>query len=186
VNDDAYPGSVFSLTNHELFIVTARHGTRENGQIATWIMPASLTPSCPRIVAAISPCNFTHSLIEPSGRFALNMLAEDQADLVPLFGLVTGTEIDKFDGMELGRSASGLPLIPASCGWAECVIVGLIDSGDRRVYLADIVEQRVTPGKVPLRKNEAFARQSPDIRRLLEEKHRTDGIRDETLIKRFR
>lgn len=183
MSDALAPGSLFSLTNHDIFIVTARHRGRENGQIATWIMPASLAPTSPRVVAVLSPENFTHKLIEASGRFTLNMLAEDQANLVPLFGLVSGTEIDKFDGLDLGRTRSGLPLIPDTCGWAECAIVAMIDSGDRRIYLADILEQEVRPNKLPLRKAEAFARQPADILALLKEKQRIDGHRDEHLIK---
>jgi flavin reductase (DIM6/NTAB) family NADH-FMN oxidoreductase RutF len=186
VSDPAYPGSIFSLTNHELYIVTARHDGRENGQIATWIMPATLVPERPRIVAVLSPNNFTHTLIHSAGRFVLNMLADGQHDLVPLFGLVSGKDFDKFDGMELQRTASGLPVLPGTCGWAECVVVSSSDGGDRMVYIADIVEQNVVPGKTPLRKNEAFARIPEDLRQLLEEKHRRDGTRDSGLIRDFR
>ncbi|MBL0175016.1 MAG: flavin reductase [Ignavibacteria bacterium] len=168
-----------------MFVITARHQHRENGQIATWIVPATLVPDSPRVVTVLSPRNFTHSLIENSGRFVINMLADEQADLVPLFGLVSGNEIDKFDGLEIGRTATGLPVLPGTCGWAECAIIAMIDSGDRRIYLADVVEQRVNPGKVPLRKADAFSRQPADILRLLQEKHRLDGIKDALLQKKF-
>jgi flavin reductase (DIM6/NTAB) family NADH-FMN oxidoreductase RutF len=185
MGEQPYPGSIFSLTNHEMFVVTARHQLRENGQIATWIVPATLVPDTPRIVAVLSPRNFTHTLIENSGRFVVNMLADEQSDLVPLFGLVSGNEIDKFDGLDIRRTSSGLPVLPDTCGWAECVIITMIDSGDRRIYLADIVEQHLHPGKTPLRKTEAFSHQPPDIRHLLKEKHRLDGIRDTLLQKKF-
>ena len=168
-----------------MFVITARHQHRENGQIATWIVPATLVPDSPRVVTVLSPRNFTHSLIENSGRFVINMLADEQADLVPLFGLVSGNEIDKFDGLAIGRTATGLPFLPGICGWAECAIIAMIDSGDRRIYLADVVEQRVNPGKVPLRKADAFSRQPADILRLLQEKHRLDGIKDALLQKKF-
>ena len=177
--------TLFSLTNHEVFIVTAGNQGRENGQIATWILPASLAPGSPRVVAILSPSNFTHSLIEASGRFVINLLADDQDELVPLFGLVSGREIDKFDSLDIGRTASGLPVIPGTCGWAECAIVAMIDSGDRRIYLSDVVEQAVFANKIPLRKREAFAKQSTEIVALLREKQRLDGIRDEILIRRF-
>ena len=183
MTDPAYPGSILSLTNHEIYIVTASHEGRENGQIATWVLPATLVPEKPRVVIILSPRNYTHSLIEASGRFVLNLLAEDQHDLVPLFGLASGREIDKFDGVALGRTARGLPLIPDTCGWMECVTVASLDGGDRRVYVAEIVEQSITPGRVPLRKNVAFSRLPADVRHLLEEKHRNDGRRDSGLIR---
>ena len=172
------------MTNHEIYVVTARHEDRENGQIATWIMPATLVPDSPRIVAILSQKNFTHSLIRHSGRFALNMLAEGQHDLVPLFGLVSGLEIDKFDGMELHRTSGGLPIIPGTCGWAECTVIASHDGGDRMIYIADIVEQNLVSSRKPLRKQDAFDALPADIRLLLEEKHRLDGQRDSGLIKR--
>jgi flavin reductase (DIM6/NTAB) family NADH-FMN oxidoreductase RutF len=185
MSDPAYPGSILSLTNHELYIVTAAHDGKENGQIATWIMPSTLVKNRPRIVAVFSPQNLTHRLIEASGRFVLNMLADDQHGLVPLFGLVSGRDFDKFDSLALERTASGLPVIPDTCGWAECVIVAANDGGDRKVYIAEIVEQRINPHKTPLRKNDAFAKLPVDIRHLLEEKHTRDGERDSGLIHRF-
>ncbi|MBI5645442.1 MAG: flavin reductase [Ignavibacteriae bacterium] len=182
----ANPSSIFSMTDHELYVVTARDGSRENGQIATWIMPATLVPESPRVVAVLSPMNMTHELIERSGRFVLNMLSIDQSEFVPLFGLVSGREIDKLHSMLLERTSSGLPVLPGTCGWAECVIAASIDAGDRMVYVADVVEQQAHPGMRPLRKREAFARQSEDIRALLERKHQLDGERDRALIKRLR
>jgi flavin reductase (DIM6/NTAB) family NADH-FMN oxidoreductase RutF len=176
---------MFSLTDHEIYIVTARHEERENGQIATWIMPATLVPDRLRIAAILSPQHYTASLIRQSGRFTVNLLAEGQHELVPLFGLVSGRDIDKFDGMELLRTRNGLPVIPGACGWAECAVVSSLDSGDRVVYLADVAEHSVDMTKIPLRKREAFARLDPDVRELLEEKQRRDGERDRALSKLF-
>jgi flavin reductase (DIM6/NTAB) family NADH-FMN oxidoreductase RutF len=182
---DAYPGSMFSLTNHEIWVLTAHHEGRDNGQVATWIMPATLVPDRPRLVAVLSPQNFTHDLIALSGRFVLNLLAEDQADLLPHFGLASGRQVDKFAGAEPRRSPEGIPVLDGCCGWAECRIVSSLDIGDRIVYVADILAQEIRPGMTPLRKKEAFAAQPQEIRRQLEEKHRVDGERDRVFIKTF-
>lgn len=184
-SEDAYPGSMFSLTDHEIHVVTARHEGRDSGQVATWIMPATLVPDRPRVAIVLSPQNFTHGLIAASGRFVLNLLAEEQHALVPLFGLHSTRDIDKFSDMQVERTSSGIAVLPGSCGWAECEVVSSMDLGDRIVYAADVVEQRVFPGKSPLRKRAAFALQPEDVRRRLEEKHRVDGARDRDFMKRF-
>lgn len=183
--EDAYPGSIFSLTDHEIYVVTARFEGRDSGQIATWIMPATLVPDRPRVAVVISPQNYTHELLAASGRFVLNLLSEEQHALLPLFGLRSTRETDKFAGMEIGRSASGIALLPGTCGWAECRIVSAMDLGDRIIYAADVEAQEVHPGLRPLRKREAFALQSAEVRHLLEEKHRIDGARDREFITRF-
>lgn len=176
---------MFSLTDHEIYVVTARHEGRDSGQVATWIMPATLVPDRPRIAAVISPQNFTHGLIAASGRFVLNMLSEEQHALLPQFGLHSSREYDKFDGVAYRRSASGIPVLDGSCGWAECRIVASMDLGDRIIYVADVEEQQIVPGLRPLRKREAFALQPEAVRLRLEEKHRVDGARDGAFIKRF-
>ncbi|MBN1448915.1 MAG: flavin reductase [Bacteroidetes bacterium] len=182
---ETYSRSMFSLTNHEIFVLTAHHDGRDNGQVATWIMPATLVPERPRIAAILSPRNYTHELIAGDGRFILHMLAADQHELLPRFGLHSGRDRDKFDGLTIRRSATGLPIIEGCCGWAECRILTSLDAGDRIVYIADIVEQELRPGCIPLRKQEAFAAQPEDVRILLEEKHRVDGERDRAFMKTF-
>ena len=181
----AYPGSIFSLTNHELFVVTSMHEERDNGQIATWIVPATLVPTRQRIVAVLSRKNYTHELVSASGRFAINLLAVGQEALVPLFGLQSGRDIDKFAGLQPYRTSRGLPVLPGTCGWAECVVRESIDAGDRLIYLADIEEQLLHYGRDPLRKYDAFDLLPPEIREQLEEKHRRDAIRDAALQKRY-
>jgi len=184
-SDPANQTSIFSLTNHEVYILTSSWDGRENGQIVTWVLPATLVEGTPRIVTILSPQNFTHSLIVKSRGFALNLLAEEQYDLVPLFGLTSGRDILKLDGLVNNRTPGGFPLLADTCGWAECHIVSEIDSGDRIIYLADVTAQKVYEGKKPLHKHDAFLKQPQDIRLLLEEKHRNDGMRDAALMRQF-
>jgi flavin reductase (DIM6/NTAB) family NADH-FMN oxidoreductase RutF len=182
---DAYPGSIFSLTDHEIFVVTARDEGRDSGQIATWIMPATLVPDHPRVAVVISSRNFTHGLLAASGRFVLNLLSDQQHALLPLFGLYSSRDYDKFAGMEVQRSPEGIAVLPGTCGWAECRVVSSLDLGDRIIYAADIVAQELYPGRRPLHKREAFALQPPDILAQLEEKQRADGARDRAFIRNF-
>ena len=182
---EAYPGSIFSMTDHDIFVVTARSDGRDSGQIATWIVPATLVSDRPRVAVVISQQNFTHSLLAVSGRFVLNLLSDEQHELLPRFGLLSTREHNKFDGMEISRSPEGIAVLPGTCGWVECRVVSSLDLGDRIIYAADITAQEVYSGRRPLRKREAFALQPPDILEKLEEKHRIDGIRDSTFIRNF-
>jgi flavin reductase (DIM6/NTAB) family NADH-FMN oxidoreductase RutF len=177
--------SIFSLTNHEVYIITARDNLCENGQIATWILPATLASGAQRVIAVLSPKNYTHDLIVKSRRFVLHMLAEEQYKLLPLFGLMSGRAVNKFKGMALTRTRTGLPVLPDTCGWMECCIVAGIDSGDRMIYLADVVEQHSETFRTPLRKKEAFIKQSDEDRKRLEEKYLEDGLRDAELLRIF-
>ena len=168
-------GSPFEHTDHEVFVVTAAHGGREGGQIATWVMPGSLISDQPRVVAVLSPLNATFDLIWPSRRFAVALLAEDQLALLPHFGLRSGRELDKLAGLTLHRTASGLPVPAGCCGFADCRVVDSLDGGDRVICLADVIEQGVDPARRPLRLREALRRLPADQRQALLEKRARDG-----------
>src|SRR5215475_16083116 len=60
------PASPFELANHDVFVITSAHQAREGGQVATWVMPGSLIPDQPRVVAVLSPMNATYELIRDS------------------------------------------------------------------------------------------------------------------------
>ena len=178
------PGTIFSLTDHEIYVITVSDGKDANGQVATWIMPATLVPGAPRLVAVLSPANYSHEFIKRTGRFVVNMLADDQADLLPLFGLVSGRDVDKLESVAHALTRSGIPVLADTCGWCECVVLTSMDTGDRIVYLCDIVDCELNPDKRPLRKREAFASLAPEIREALEEKQRLDGERDAARMKK--
>ncbi|MAT40353.1 MAG: hypothetical protein CL946_12195 [Ectothiorhodospiraceae bacterium] len=179
-------GTIFSMTNHEVYVVTSSHNGKDGGQIATWIMPASLVPDRLRLIALISPQNFTYSLIEKSRKFALNMLAVGQEDLVPQFGLKTGKTLDKFEELEFERAPSGCPILNGTCGWIDCRILDTYMLGDRMLYIAEGTAHDIDTEKSPLRKREAFEAQPEDILHQLIEKHRKDGERDKLYIRDYR
>lgn len=181
--NDVIASSIFHLTNHEIYVLTAADQGQVSGQVATWMMLTTLVPDQMRIVASISPTNFTHQLIQQSHWFVVNLLAEDQYEWVARFGLHSSRERDKFADMTLQYTGHGIPILPGTCGWAECRVGQQIDLGDRTLYIADLIEQQVVPGRQPLRKLTAFAKLPPEILQALTDKRDRDAERDRTLIK---
>ena len=175
--------NIFSLTNHEVYVLTAAHEGRENGQVATWIMPATLAAGFHRLVAVISRNNFTHGLLAGSGRFGLSLLARAQVDLLPHFGLLSGHDQDKMSGVPLERTPSGLPVLSEAVGWVECEVMDAMEGGDRVVYLADIVHSRLHPDRAPLRKGDALSSLPDAVRQALVQKRVDEGARDAGLIR---
>ncbi len=177
------PESIFHLTNQEIFVVTAAHTGQLGGQVATWVMLATLIPERLRVVTTISPFNYTQSLLQQSQRFVLNLLAEGQEDWLVLFGLYSGRDINKFAAIDFALSPTGIPILPQTCGWAECVIGQSVDLGDRILYIAEVVNHHVEPNRQPLREIAAFAALPEDIRQALASKLEADIGRSRGLIK---
>ncbi|MBW4554280.1 MAG: flavin reductase family protein [Aphanocapsa sp. GSE-SYN-MK-11-07L] len=177
------PESIFQLTNQEIFVVTAAHNGQLGGQVATWVMLATLIPERLRVIIAISPFNYTQSLLQQSQRFVLNLLAAGQEDWLVLFGLHSGRDINKFSEIDFTLSPTGIPILPQTCGWAECVIGQSVNLGDRILYIADVVEHRVYPERTPMREVAAFATLPEDVRQALASKLEADIERSRGLIR---
>src|SRR6516225_194631 len=93
------PASLFARTDRELWLLTAAAGGRRGGLIATFVSQASIVPDLPRVVVGIAKQHHTWGLIEASGAFALHLLSADELDWVWRFGLQSGRDSDKLDGL---------------------------------------------------------------------------------------
>jgi flavin reductase (DIM6/NTAB) family NADH-FMN oxidoreductase RutF len=177
--------SIFNLTNPELYVITAAHAGQVSGQITTWVTLGALVPEYLRVVAVISPLNFTFGLIQQSQRFVVNLLAEGQQDWLPLFGLQSTREVNKFDGIVFETTASGIPILPHTCGWAECQTVQEMDLGDRLVIIADVLNHAFNESRKPLCRAEAMAALSPEVGQALAQKRLLDIEGDRALVQAF-
>jgi len=154
--------------------------------VASWITQATLSAARPRVLAVISVETRTQRLIEASGRFALQLLDETQTEVVARFGLPTPTGEDKWEGYEARRTRSGLPLVAGGCGFVECRVADRLATGDRVVYLGDVVEEGIEPGRPPLRESVALARQPARAAAALAESYARDVARDDAMLERKR
>jgi tRNA(Arg) A34 adenosine deaminase TadA/flavin reductase (DIM6/NTAB) family NADH-FMN oxidoreductase RutF len=176
--------SLFEQADPAVYLVSARAGAERAGMIASWVTQATLAVERPRVLAVISVATRTRRLIEASGRFALQLLDEGQAGVVARFALPAPEGLDKWEGFDAGRTRAGLPLVAGGCGFAECAVVDRLHTGDRVVYLADVVEERVTAGRSPLRERAALAGQPPEAAEALRRSYELDVRRDDALLRR--
>ncbi len=129
-----------------LWIVTASDGSTRGGLLASFVNQASIAGAFPRIVAGIAKSHRTWELIEANGAFAVHLLTTDREhlDWAERFGLESSRSIDKFDGLDVREGATGSPILEGAAAWAECRIEGRLDTGDRTIYLADVVDARAS------------------------------------------
>jgi flavin reductase (DIM6/NTAB) family NADH-FMN oxidoreductase RutF len=133
-------GHLFERVDREVWIVTAAHAGRRAGLVATFVAPASIVPEMPRVIAGIAKTHETQMLIEASGAFAVHLLDESQTDLVWLFGLQSSRSVDKFAGLPVQTAATGSPILRDALAWLDCRIEMRMDTGDRTVYLGDVLD----------------------------------------------
>jgi DNA-binding IclR family transcriptional regulator len=76
-----------------------------------------------------------------AGRFAINILAEDQLELSNRFAT---SGIDKFSGLQLDTGAGGVPLLRGCSAWLECTVVSKLPGGDHVIFVGEVQKIRRT------------------------------------------
>jgi flavin reductase (DIM6/NTAB) family NADH-FMN oxidoreductase RutF len=147
--DPAAIANVFAQLDRELWLLTAAAGDRRGGLIATFVNQASIVPDMPRVAVGLARQHHTWGLVEAAGAFALHLLAEEQLDRVWRFGLESGRDGDKLAGLPVRTGATGAPVLTDVPAFLDCRVEARWDSGDRTVYLAEVVGGAVNkPGPV--------------------------------------
>jgi flavin reductase (DIM6/NTAB) family NADH-FMN oxidoreductase RutF len=179
-------GKIYDQLDPPLWLVTAADGGRRGGLIATTVAQASIVPEMPRQLITIDKRHNTHSLIEASGAFALHLIDETQLDLVWRFGLQSGREIDKLAGLESHAGETGSPLLSRALAWLDCRVEGRLDSGDRTVYLAAVIDGRLQRTDPPLTSRRLFSIAPPDKQKIMDEQYVHDARLDAAAIQQWR
>ena len=174
------------LIDPELWLITARDGPDRGGLIATNVSPASIVPSLPRMLVGVARRHWTWELIERSGAFAMHLLAEDHLDWAVRFGTRSGRAEDKFVGVATETGRSGSPLLTGAVGWFDCRVESRTETGDRTVYLAEVLEVRACDPRPVLTAGRMVRLVPDDVRRELNRQREHDAALDSEAILAWR
>ena len=133
-----------------LAAVTTHSSGRDNVQMAVSISAASIVPDRPRVLVQLYKTNLTHQMVSDSKCFALNFLKTTQLDLVGDFGLVSGRDKDKLQGVVTTSGESGSPLLTDCFGYLDCRVINAMDGGDMTCFLADVLDGETLAAAGPL------------------------------------
>jgi len=184
--DTTAASTLFARLDRELWLVTARAGPRRGGLIATFVSQASIVPGLPRMLLGVAKTHHTWDIIEASGAFALHLVGEDQLDLVWRFGLGSGRDADKFAGLEYQAGATGSPLLEKAVGWLDCRVEAKLDTGDRTLYLGEVVQAGVNHFGEPLTQKRLLQLAPPERLTALKLQLHRDAVLDEQAIREWR
>ena len=148
LNMDAI-GPVLGRVPSGIYILTVRHGEQETGMLASWVMQAGFEP--PAVTVAVKKDRYVAEWLDAGATFALNLVAEDGKSLLGHFG--RGFDLDEpaFEGLQVERSEQNLPLLlEGVVGQLICQAVGHVDSGDHRLFLANVIDGVVRSDGAPM------------------------------------
>ncbi|MFC4001026.1 3-hydroxy-9,10-secoandrosta-1,3,5(10)-triene-9,17-dione monooxygenase reductase subunit [Prauserella oleivorans] len=97
---------------------------------------AALSLEPPLVLFCPAKSSRTWPVIERTGSFAVNVLADDQRDVSVAFG---ARGVDKFSMVAWHSAPSGAPLLDGALTWVDCAVEAVHEAGDH-----DVVVGRVT------------------------------------------
>jgi 4-nitrophenol 2-monooxygenase / 4-nitrocatechol 4-monooxygenase, reductase component len=122
-------------------VITALHDGARYGTTASAVSSLSLEP--PMLLICMNKQSSTGQAISQSGRFAVNILSEDQPDAAMRFATKAG---DKFQGLRVSSGIGGTPLLDDALATCECRVVEEVTGGTHSVFLAEVDSASVRPG----------------------------------------
>ena len=170
----------------EVWVVTSAHAGQRNGLIATFVSPISIVPELPRFAIALSKGHHTWTLVEASGVLAVHLLTADQIDLAWRFGTQTGREVDKFADVAYRTGMTGAPVLTEAKGWLDCRVEARLDTGDRTLYLVEVVDGDLSQVFAPLTQQQLINGATPEQMQTLRSQLAADAGRDAVAIRQWR
>ena len=106
-----------------------------------WAMPTSIDP--PLLAISLSPKRHSHTLIEESGEFIVNIPTLELLQAVYACGSLTGRSFDKFKKANLTPMPAKkvkAPGIRECIAHLECTVDNQFTTGDHTVFIGKILE----------------------------------------------
>lgn len=135
--------TMYKLT-YGLFVLTSAQDGRDSGCIINTAIQVTSEPN--RISIAVNKANFTHDLVQQSGKFNVSILSEEaEFETFRHFGFQSGRNVDKFAGYrDCRRSANGLYYITAGTnGYISAAVEQTVDLGSHTLFIASVEDMEV-------------------------------------------
>lgn len=123
--------------SYGVYIITSADGDKLVGCTANAAMQITSEPKT--IAVSINRENYTHGIIDKTGKFGLSILAEDgDAKLIGKFGFMSSRDRDKFAGVD-HLMVDGVPVLTGGCGYITCKVIDQMEASTHTVFLGEIL-----------------------------------------------
>ena len=126
-----------------LYVVTSNDGKRDNGLIVNTV--SQITDSPNRVAVTINKANYSHHVIQQTGKMKDNTLSVDAPfELFQTYGFQSGRAVDKFAGQSVLRSDNGLVILPRHINsFMSLQVEQYVDLGSHGMFICAVTEARV-------------------------------------------
>ena len=124
-------------------VITALTPDGPSGLSANAVTSLSLDP--PLMLACVDRGSRTLRALEAAGRFGVNVLAGDAAELAVGFGSKAPT-VEKWTDVGWSESEQGIPVLDAAIVWIGCALRDVISGGDHVIVTGEVLATREREG----------------------------------------
>jgi flavin reductase (DIM6/NTAB) family NADH-FMN oxidoreductase RutF len=140
-------------------VVTSSALGVHHGLTATAVSSVSAAP--PQVLVCVNRATRSSAAISVAGRFGLNYLGAEHAELAEAFAAPTGDPEDRFRRAQWSDSPSGTPLLLDALVAFECIVINEIHSGTHAIFVGQVTNVRCREGRSLIYQRGAFA--SPNL-----------------------
>lgn len=126
-------------------VVTVEHEGTYHGSTVASFCSLSLDP--PLVLVCIDRHATSHTYIEQSGQFAVNILGEESADVSRHFA---SRNPDKFATIDYQLGVLGVPLLDNAIATLECRVVSQFPGGDHSIFVGEVLSAAARDDAQPL------------------------------------
>jgi flavin reductase (DIM6/NTAB) family NADH-FMN oxidoreductase RutF len=129
---------ILGKTPSGVFILTVSDGAEnETGMLASWVQQASFEP--PIVSVAVNSKRYVNDWLGQNPVAALSILGTSNSGrYFKQFGKGFEPDENAFEGIDLTRGTTGLPLLSEAIGSLEGRIVGQTSAGDHAIYFLQV------------------------------------------------
>ena len=132
---------------HTVLVSCIGKAAKPNITTLAWAMPTSIDP--PLLAISLAPKRHSHTLIEESGEFIVNIPTLELLQAVYACGSFTGRSFDKFKKANLTPMPAKkvkAPAIRECIAHLECKVDSKFTTGDHTVFVGKILEAYADQG----------------------------------------
>lgn len=116
-----------------------------HGLVATSV--TSITAEPPTLLVCVNRSASSHQALTRSGRFSVNVLAEDDADLAMRFGSSHHRE-SRFSIREWTRLTTGSPVLAGSLASFDCIVTEQVEASTHTLCFGEVVNVSISSGAI--------------------------------------
>jgi flavin reductase (DIM6/NTAB) family NADH-FMN oxidoreductase RutF len=144
---------------HAVIVSCVGKAGKPNATTLAWAIPTSNEP--PLVAISVSPKRHSHTLIEESQEFIINIPTLEQLQATYACGSFSGRSFDKFKKASLtpipARKVKA-PAIEECIAHIECAVDSQVTTGDHTIFIGKILAAYANPGVFTERYNLESAR----------------------------